>query len=525
MSKKVRLFMKFALSVISFLCFSCFVYSTKVHQLVPYNLTKNISSPTKAHLTDGSLIIFQDGFSIAEDRLNGTGELYNLKRDKVKSVDSIQLDSVAFLEYYKSEVEGGSVLGGFLGPIIFGAGVSNDRIAKALFGSCPTIYSYDGDNYSLQAECFSYSVNPMSEDSDLDRIDHGCSFDNIYRLKITNEALETHYINYMQLIYVDHRPDYEAFPTDDHDIIFFAGENLVEHVHDRMGKDISDLVGMRDTNWFQSDSSALDQLTEKIVDDWIDINVKKTRDTNQIILALRLRNTLLNTVLFYDVMLGSAGIQSLNWMAGEGLDLQYALNFQSWYRKHFGLKVQVWNGQEFELVERIGDCGPIAWRQLAINLDVPKNEDVKIRLSFLPDNWMIDWVGASLPVSDNPEVRKSNCQSLTKMSMDKIDIDPAPLTEADDNYLVTYPTDVYHADYQVADQKSELHRTYFLKSEGFYIEWIRRDWFASATFDKSNKELYLDDETVIRAARIWQSKKHSFEKDFFSSKISNQRGN
>ena len=520
MNKKTQFFLRSILITISVLYFSCFVYSTKVQRLIPTNQTNRISSPTKAHLNNGSLIIFKDGFSISKDKISGPGMFYNIDRQFVKPVDGVVLDSVAFMEYYHSQVEGGSVLGGLLGPIIFVGGLSNERIKKAIFGSCPTIYSYDGENYSLQAECFSYSVCPMAEDSDLDRIDSGYSYENKYRLKVTNEALETHYINHMQLAYVDHHPEYEAFPTDDHEIILFGPDNLVDQARNKMGNEITDLISTRDTSWFQSDSSALAQLTEKIVEDWIEIHFRKPTDVKKIVLALRLRNTLLNTVLFYDVMLRSAGIQSLDWMAGKDLNPLYAWHFNKWYTNHFGLRIQIWNGQEFETVRWIGDCGPIAWRQVAINLHVPEDEDARIRLSFLPDNWMIDWVGVSLPVGDDPVVHQTNCQRLTKISNNKIDIDPAPIIEADDDYLVTYPAEVYHAIFQVPDQKPNLHRTYFLKSQGYYIEWIRHEWFTSAEVDTPNIEFNLDDDTVIRTARIWQSKKHSFEKNFFSSKIS-----
>jgi hypothetical protein len=467
------------------------------------------------------MIIFRDGFAVSKNKISGTGMLYDINRQQVKTVYGIVLDSVAFLEYYQSEVEYGSLLGGFLGPVIFVGGLQNEKIYKAMFGSCPTIYSYDGKKYSLQAECFSYSVSPMTENSDLDRIDNGSSYNNRYRLKITNEALETHYINHLQLAYVDHKPEYEAFPTDDHNILLFGSEIMVDKARDKMDNDIIDKIGTRDANWFQSDSSTLNQLTKQITDDWIEIHFKTPANVNQIVLALYLRNTLLNTVLFYDVMLRSAGIQSLDWMAGKDLNPLYVWSFNTWYRDHFGLRIQIWNGQEFKTVRWIGDCGPIAWRNLAINLDVPEDENIKIRLSFLPDNWMIDWVGVSLPAGGNPVVHQTDCQRLIKICDNKVEIDPAPIVEVDDDYLITYPTDVYHAIYPVPDKQPDLHRTYFLKSQGYYIEWIRREWFTSTEDDTRKTGLNLDDDTVIRTARIWKSKKATFEKDFFSSKIFN----
>jgi hypothetical protein len=110
---------------------------------------------------------------------------------------------------------------------------------------------------------------------------------------------------------------------------------------------------------------------------------------------------------------------------------------------------------------------------------------------------------------------------LIKICDNKVEIDPAPIVEVDDDYLITYPTDVYHAIYPVPDKQPDLHRTYFLKSQGYYIEWIRREWFTSTEDDTRKTGLNLDDDTVIRTARIWKSKKATFEKDFFSSKIFN----
>jgi hypothetical protein len=488
--------------------------------LIPTTQPTRVSAPTKAHLNDGSLIIFKDGFTIGKNKISGTGMLYSIERVQIKTVYGVGLDTVAFMEYYVSQVEGNSVLAALLGPLVFAGGLANERIKKAIFGSCPTIYSHDGENYSLQAECFSYSICPLAEARDLDRIDGGQPHDNEYKLKITNEALETHYINQLTLKYIDHSTKYEAYPTDDQEIILFGPDNLVERAYDRNGTEITELVNRKDSIWFQSDSGALNKLTEQITEDWIELELRKPPEANQVILALRIRNTLLNTVLFYDVMLGSAGIKALDWMAGKNLNPVYAWNFNRWYSSHFGLRVQIWNGREFETVQRFGDCGPIAWRQVAINLEIPDIRELRIRLAFLPDNWMIDWVGVSEPVDESPAVYQANCRSLNKTGREKTEIDPGLIIEADDAYLVTYPADVYQAVYQVAERNPDLIRTYFLESQGYYIEWIRSKWFNSYKGEISATEFKLDDSTIIHTAQLWQSKKESFEQDFFSSKIS-----
>ena len=524
MSKQIQLFLITILIPILVFYFSCYVLSTKVQRLIPTPQTNRILSPTKAHLIDGSLIIFRNGFNIGRDGISGTGLFYNPTRKYIRTVDGITMDSVAFLEYYHAQADAKTILGGLLGPTVFLGGITNEKIKKAIFGSCPTIYSHDGENYSLKAECFSYSICPATEASDLDRIDGDISSENEFELKIKNEALETHYINQLQLCYVDHQSIYEAYPTIDQDVILFGPNNLVTLVQDKMDNEITSLVSKIDTNWFRTDSSVLAQLTYKKVEDWIEVHFKKPEKTKKIVLALCIRNTLLNTILFYEVMLRSAGIHSLDWMAGEGLHPFYGWHFRKWYIDNFGLKIQIWNGQKFETIKWIGDCGPIAWRQVAISLNLNCDEEnAKIRLVFLPDNWMFDWVGVSAIVEEKSIIHSLNCQVLKKIENNDINVSPDPIINADNEYLVTYPAEAYHAIFQVPKQKDNLNRTYFLKSKGYYIEWLRQEWFIPYNEDSLVQELKMDDETITKTARLWKSKKNDFEKDFFSSKISKSR--
>ena len=105
MSKQIQLFLITILIPILVFYFSCYVLSTKVQRLIPTPQTNRILSPTKAHLIDGSLIIFRNGFNIGRDGISGTGLFYNPTRKYIRTVNGITKDSVAFLEYYQDQVE------------------------------------------------------------------------------------------------------------------------------------------------------------------------------------------------------------------------------------------------------------------------------------------------------------------------------------------------------------------------------------------------------------------------------------
>jgi hypothetical protein len=499
---------------------SCTYSSTRVYKLDHPENQSTIEAPTKAHLYNGSMILFSEGFQFKQNVLSGSGIYYDLQRKLKKEVKSISADSVAFLEYYQSAQEGGPILGSLIAPLIFAGAVgSNDEIKKAIFGSCPTVYSYNGTSYSLQAECFSYSICPMAEDKDLDRIDKGTISDNSYVLKVTNEALETHYINEMNLIYAEYPSRFEAFPSDDEDIILFGQEQEISSAKDKAGRDILPLISNRDRQWFRSDSSTLQQLCNKVTKDWIDLTLQKPRNAQKMFMAIRLRNTLLNTVLFYDVMLGSGGVRSLDLVEGKSIGLLDAWNFNNWYTKYFGLEIQIWDGEEFETIGRIKDTGPIAWHQVGIRLPTLEGKKIKLRLTFLPDNWVIDWVGISFDQSDKLFLKEIPCKQLLKLYRDTLNLDAAILRQNDDQYLITYPAESYLLTYEVSNPKPDINRSYFLKSQGYYIEWIRNEWFNDKKRRNFDIAFELNEKTLIKTAKRWSSKKEEFEHHFFSSKI------
>ncbi len=500
---------------------SCVTTSIFVKEIDHPEASVRSFAPTKAHLYDGSLIVFADGFVVKGNLITGQGLRYNLTRLSSHPVNHILIDSIACLEYYESRAHPGTIFGHVLGPVLFTAAVTNDDIAKAIFGSCPTIYSYDGDNYTLQAECFSYSIASRFESDDLDRIDYGEIINNKYILKVKNEALETHYINRMQLLCVEHPEKYEAFPTDKHAIILFGKEQPLVSGIDKAGRNITELIASRDSLCYKTDPQIAQKLAKKVIKDWVEVAVDIPDGAEKMYIALRLRNTLFNTVLLYDVMLQANGIQALNWLSNKTNDLMYAWSLHRWYKKHFGMKIQVWNGEEFKTKIRIGDAGPIAWRQVATELSVPKGKTALLRFVFLPDNWMIDWIGVSFDSSFDFKVHEIDCSQIQDISGYRTAIPPSLVKDKDEEYLITYPAETYLLTFEINDMQEQRQRSYFLKSRGFYIEWIRHNWLVSSP--ETNKiQFKLDDQTLVETAQLWLKKKEHFEKQFFDSKISRE---
>jgi len=103
--------------IISYLCYivilfttntSCYIH-TKVHSLNTANIKQSKpyvkNSPAKAHLTDGSLIVFEKGLEIKNNTLKGKGIRYDLSRQYQYPFSEITMDSVVCLKYYKKGIQ------------------------------------------------------------------------------------------------------------------------------------------------------------------------------------------------------------------------------------------------------------------------------------------------------------------------------------------------------------------------------------------------------------------------------------
>lgn len=108
---KKKLVFIFYICCIVFLCTtitSCYIH-TKVHSINTENIQESkksvIKKPTKAHLTDGSLIVFEKGLEIKDNTLKGEGIRYDLTRQNQYPFSEVTMDSVICLKYYKKDFQ------------------------------------------------------------------------------------------------------------------------------------------------------------------------------------------------------------------------------------------------------------------------------------------------------------------------------------------------------------------------------------------------------------------------------------
>ena len=480
-----------------------------------------IASPVKVHLLDGSTVVFSNGATVSRDSIVGRAMSYALLRDVGIPRPSVPMDSVLGVEAFEKKVLGGqSFIWTVAATAVSAVGLA--ALALAVFGSCPTVYSDSGAAAILQAEGFSYSIAPIMEHRDVDPLRVRAGADGVLRLELRNEALETHYINHIEVLAVRHEEGERVVPDQVGRPVVLAGFTPVARAVDRAGRDVRAVLVEHDGELYSSAPLVISGAKPGDLDDWIDIDVSTLPPGDSVAVLLRLRNSLLNTVLLYEGMLG--GRDALDWLNTGLQNIATTVELAQWYTATMGLRASI--DARSPITAHMGDVGPIAFRDVAIVLPRATVDTMRqrIRLRFVADNWRIDEVRVAgritrpehavlpidsvivpTPVGGGPPVADHSAVAV--------------LADADDRYLETRPgqrlTLVFKAD-TVAVRSPTTRTTYLIAWQGWYREWIRASWLAEPT---RLTPFVPGDAAMLEALGRWTQKKASFERDFYASRI------
>ena len=504
-------------------CINLFVTTRAVPVARPVSGLTIVTNPLKAHLMDGRTVVFKPGAAIDSAMITGSGQVYAmLAKDGSAGIPvyRVPLDSVVGVETFQTKTDVFTSLLVSAGATALGA-AAVAAAAVAIFGSCPTIYADTGTGPVLQAEGFSYSIAPLFEQSDLDPLRVKPDADGIIRLELRNEALETHYINNIELVAVRHASNGRAMPDqDDHPVV---ASNVVPlaSARDRAGRDVRAQLAATDGALFSTAPQTLTTAHAGDLDDWIDLEAANLPPGDSVAVVLRLRNSLLNTVMLYDGILG--GRDAVNWL-DTGLEhISSAVDLGRWYLGTMGMHASVAGAPRDDRNEaRLGDVGPIAFRDVAIVLPRPKHDarSVRVRLRFVADDWRIDYAAMAATI-ERPTRTRVPVQRVMAASSDGRAVPDSAAVEAlrepDGRYLVTSPGQRMTLEFRAPPQQAgPATTTYMISWQGWYREWIRGSWLAAP---KRSTTWTPSDASVAAALKDWREQQGEMERKFYSSRV------
>jgi hypothetical protein len=474
----------------------------------------SVVSPVKAHLADGSTVVFPDGAELFHDTVWGAGTRYDVTLRDSAPVTRLPLDSVAGMEVFRTRVDNAtSIVVSLLatGGAAFGTGL----LAVAIFGSCPTYYADSAGVLALEAEGFSYSIAPLFEARDVDRLALAPGPHGAVRLEVRNEALETHDINHLELLEVRHAAEETALTDERNAPLVVRDLRAPRRATDRLGRDVRALLAASDGEVYRTDARVLDRARGGDLEDAIEIAFPAPPAADSVALVLRLRNSLLNTILLYDLMLGDPGARSLDWLGRDLERVGPAVELAQWYQRRMGMQIAVWDGRGYRHVAHLKDTGPIAWKDVAIVAPVPEHDSVRVRLTFPADNWRIDRV----ELADRFRHAAPIAHHLTDVvdAAGRADTAArASLAAADGRYLETSPGQRFTAQFDVGAAPAGGRRTFFVASQGYYTEWVRRGWLLAP---RTTTTFVPSDSALSQAIARWRVTQDTLEARFMAARI------
>lgn len=461
--------------------------------------------PLKAHLRSGHMILFEEWqVSEATRTIEGEAQEFDLNRKLIaRAKVSYPIDSVVLFEtnsqYVPSSVSGLTVISVLSSAVVVFCIIN----PKSCFGSCPTVYTEQNGKLHLDAEGFSASVLPSLKAVDVDRLTHATPVDGVLQLTLTNEALETHVIDRMDVLEVPAIAGKRVVRCGDSSFYYVSNITAPSSVtaHD---SDIAGLLTADDDREYFSLADSNDLSKEETIE------LTFTGSSQRPGLLLRTRQSLVSTYVFYQ-SLGYLGKQATGTLArldmGPAKEMRKRENIAGIIAQ---LRVEVQNGDgSWRTIDTLEEHGPIAFDEHLVALPTGTT---RVRLRCAQGALRFDQV-AMCSIDGEAKAKRIEPSRVTTGEHD------APEALADlletGRSLKTFAGDKYKLSYRVSEAPSE----YFLESEGYYLEWMREEWLKDENAMLSAEVLQMPRAALKRMTKGYKEMEPYMEQEFWSSRF------
>jgi hypothetical protein len=342
-------------------------------------------------------------------------------------------------------------------------------IYKITNTSCPYIYSYNGENFTLEAEAFGTSLSKAFEAQTFSVLPSLTSVSNRLTVRIGNERPETHLLNSVKLFAVD-QANAGSVVLDVNNIPWPVTQIMRPSIaYDHSGKNILEKINKEDGKFWKSDLKNTNPSSD--FRDRLELQFDLPPKTSSALLIVRAINTDLITEVYRSVgsIMGDATLEFYHtlendsqlqaavkkWMRESSLQIEIA-DEGTW--KEIGCIVPEATAVPFTRAIRIGD----------LNSD---QRTVRVRLSSLTDVWCLDAVSVSSVKGQPLTFYPLNLISVS--SSDNKDC-KNEIANSDSLYVTILPPHYLDIQFDATSVKTMKNPTYILAAQGYFYEWFPR---------------------------------------------------
>jgi hypothetical protein len=424
----------------------------------------------KAHLRSGYVYVLSRWRADSGEALIvGHGQLLDPNRAIVSDGDvRLPVDSVALFETNVLRAGGARTALTVMTGVTAAVAVACLADPKTCFGSCPTFYASDSSGELLQAEGFSASIAPALEATDVDMLYRARPRGREFRLRLTNEALETHVIRRADVLAVRRPAGGRVFTTPDG--AFLGAPAVISPSRCAAPEgDCGSAVRSMDGRERLSLADSTDLASREIIELEFDAAPLPPGAVGIVIGA---RQSLMTTYLVYQA-LAFLGRDATRWLATLETGGPTTRDAAGALGRALGrIEVLVPDGRGgWTPAGAVGETGPIAVDTKVVPLPAGTERPVRIRLRLTRGLWRLDYV-ALATLGDSIPVQRLSAEQVRRGGRD----DPAARAALIDpaRALTTLPGDEYQLVYRLPPEPEGYEL--FLEARGYYLEWMRREW-------------------------------------------------
>ncbi|MBM4175124.1 MAG: hypothetical protein FJ213_02975 [Ignavibacteria bacterium] len=491
-----------------------------------YNLTREVSEVKKSasidhqsefikiHKADGGVYVLQKWIVDEQNKtITGTGILYDHNRE-IQDEGYLQIPYNEILLIETNVLDPSLMTEAFGGLTLVSGALTVYCLTnpKACFGSCPTIYAWDGKDMSLQAEGFSSSIARVLEEEDIDALHSLKPQNRNLEIKVTNEALETHSIKYLNILAARRHHDSEVFHTHSNEFYEVANLQPPKICDSDNGDCLERIKSFNDLEYYsETDSSDL------AVKETLELTFDQIPD-GKLGLVLGYRQTLLTTYLIYQ-SLAYMGSKYGDWLAKLETNNSNIKDFTSKSYSLLGdLEIYILDeNQKWKKCGSISENGPIARNLELASLIDSYSLPLKIQIRMTRGMWRIDYAAIGQVIN------KVEPQRIFPIEVSKDEVcDESALQRLHDSskYLVTFPGDSYSLFFQLPEDYSNYE--YFVESKGYYYEWMRDAWLKEESQENLFAFFFDSRNHFKKLAPEYKKIEPTMDKIFWESKYENK---
>jgi len=342
-------------------------------------------------------------------------------------------------------------------------------------GSCPYIYSFNGENFVLDAQPYGGAICQALNRTEWCGLEHLKEVNGQYMLLITNEANETQYTDELKLVIVDHPKEVKVVPDIFGRIHTFSQPITPLRAYDGKGRDLLSFVSKDDRVFWQTRLNGRDFEKREELRDELIFEFPKPKGAKRAKLWVNAGTTSWGSEMGKRILdlQGNRIIEWYNEVNTFGPAFQRLI---SWFYNEelYLLQIRMETKDGWESKGVIYGSGPLISEDKAYVIDISDVPDDTLKIKLLPplNFWTLNYI--AIDYTEDSPIETKEIEAVK--AVDSIGEDMRGILEENDKNYFIMPNmgDKAELVFEAPPKKDDMERSAFLKANGYYDIHLER---------------------------------------------------